>query len=87
MIRASWHPKTASWGLYANGMQIAQMLLFSSWRSAGGFSGDSQNRHTCHYDVVVLKSAPVAVPRVAQLCTLSPTYHHRERGVSGGKEG
>lgn len=26
-----------------------------------------QNRHTCHYDAVVLKSSPVAVPRVAQL--------------------
>lgn len=25
MNLASWHPKTASWGSYANDMQIAQM--------------------------------------------------------------
>lgn len=39
MNLASWHPKTASWGSYANDMQIAQMQRAFIFRvGRGGYS-------------------------------------------------
>lgn len=56
------------------------------WGEVGGaFSGGSQDRRTCHYDVVGLKSAHVAIPRVSYLYTQSPTITQSEVGLEGRK--
>lgn len=51
----------------------------------GGFSGGSEDRRTCHYDVVGLKSAHAAIPRVSYLHTQSPTITQSEVGLEGRK--
>lgn len=51
----------------------------------GGFSGGSEDRRTCHYDVVGLKSSHVVIPRVSYIHTQSPTITQSEVGLEGGK--
>lgn len=51
----------------------------------GGFSGGPEDRRTCHYDVVGLKSARVVIPRVSYLHTQSPTITKSEVGLEGRK--
>lgn len=90
MIGASWHPKTASWGFgckwYANKpkrfyIPIGGML---GGRGCGGIGVI----HRIDTPVMMVLCFFLShLPRAAQLCTQSPTYHHRERGGSGGKEG